>query len=277
MKTSPRILSVGGAIFGAAALLATVATTQAALIAYEGFDIAPGSIQGLSGATSTGFTNTWNNTDNVWSASAAGLSYGPLVTSTGGGFSSGQGNQQTFREFAPQTSGSLAGPATYWLGFLFNRTSGSASSSLGLSFFNGGSENTFVGQAGNPQFGFAAFFGNLNPTTVDVVSGDTVFLLARYVMDGDTANANSVATYWINPDISDAVVGDPSDFDAIGTVNFRAFGFDRIRLGSFGSQGTFDEIRIGTEFRDVAPIPEPASAMLLGAGLLTLAVRRRRA
>jgi len=279
MKTSSRFLNVGGAILGAAALLATVTTTQAALIIYEGFDIdPPATLEGASGATSSGWTTNWDNTDNAWESTAAGLSYGPLVTSTGGGMTTGnQGNMQAYRNFASQSSGSSAAPATYWFSFLFNRSEGADNASMGLSFFNGGTENTFVGQPGVSNYGFNAPFGNIN-STIPVTTGTTVFLLARYVMDGNTSGQTSLAHYWVNPDISDTVIV-PSDSAAVaefGTA-FRAFGFDRIRLGSFGSRGAIDEIRLGTTFRDVAPIPEPASAMLLGAGLLTLVVRRRRA
>lgn len=262
------------ALVVSAALLLASTGSQAALIAYEGFDIASGSINGLRGSgggSATWLASTWNNTDNTWSSSSpATLSYGSLVTTAGQGFSSGQGNQQSFRSFGTQSS-----TGTYWMGFLFNRTSGGTGDSLGISFFDGGgNERSFVGQPGQANYGFLAFFGDYR-STVPVVTGETAFLLARYVMDGDSNNATSTAHYWINPDIS----SQPTNAAAAngpGGTNFRAFGFDKIRLGSFGSQGVIDEIRIGTTFGDVAPIPEPSAALLGALGGLIL-LRRRRA
>ena len=270
---SPR-LQFAPAVLAAASLLASIPAAQAALIAYEGFDIPDGSLEGQRGSgggTTTWQNSTWDNTDNVWSASSSrSLTYDSLNTTTGGGFSTGDGNQQAFRSFGLQAS-----TGTYWMGYIFNRVSGSGSSSLGISLFNGSNqENSFVGQAGNVNYGFLAFFGDFTSTT-PVVSGEATYLLARYVMDGNTLNPNSVAHYWVNPDIS----AEPSTVDAAngsGGTNFRAFAFDSMRLGSFGSQGTFDEIRLGTTFGDVAPVPEPTSALLIGSGLMMALGRRRR-
>ena len=266
------LTNLSAAIALSVALLWSSPSAHAALIAYEGFDITSGSINGLAGTgggTATWTSGTWNNTDNVWSAKATGLSYSNLVTTPGGGFSSGPGNQQTFRQLGAQSA-----TGTYWLGYLFNRTTGGGGDSLGLSFYDGASESTFVGQAGNSNFGFNAPFGNFT-STEPIVSGNTVFLLARYVMDGNTSGQTSTAHYWINPNIS----SQPSDASAVngtGGTLFRAFSLSQIRLGSFGSQGDFDEIRIGTTFADVSPIPEPSTVALLGLGALGLLAMRRR-
>ena len=269
---SPRF-QFAPAVLAAASLLASIPASQAALIAYEGFDIPDGSLQGLrgSGSGTTAWQNsTWNNTDNVWSAAASrSLSYSSLVTTPGGGFSTGDGNQQSFRDFGLQAS-----TGTYWMGYIFNRDIGGGSSSMGISLFGSG-EFTFVGQAGNPNYGFVAHFGGNFSSSTPVVSGEPTYLLARYVMDGNTSGQTSTAHYWVNPDIStEPLTADAANGPA-GT-NFRAFEFDRFRLGSFGAQGTVDEIRLGTTFGDVAPIPEPTSALLVGSGLMMALGRRRR-
>ena len=269
---SPRF-QFTSAFLAAASLLALIPASQAALIAYEGFDIPDGSLEGQRGSgsgTAIWQSSTWDNTDNVWSASSSrSLTYDSLNTTTGGGFSTGLGNQQSFRPFGLQ-----AATGTYWMSYIISRDTGGGSDSLGISLFNGGGENTFVGQAGNLNYGFLAPFGNFTSTT-PVVSGEPTFLLARYVMDGNTGASTSTAHYWINPDISAEPSTAVADNGAGGT-NFRAFAFDRMRLGSFGSQGTFDEIRLGTSFGDVAPIPEPTSALLVSTSLMIALGRRRR-
>ena len=265
------LLPFATALVAAASLL--TATLQAAVIAYEGFDIPSGSLQGMKGSgtgTVAWQASTWNNTDNVWSAdSTSTLSYGSLQTAMGTAFSSGAGNQVSFRSF-----GSQSATGTYWMAFSMNRTTGNTSSSMGVSLFDGGFENTFVGQAGQTNYGFVAHFGGNFPSTTPVVSGESAFLLARYVMDGNTVGQTSVAHYWVNPDIS-SQPSDASAANGTGGTNFRAFAFDSFRLGSFGSQGVIDELRLGTTFGDVAPIPEPASFVFAGVGLLALFAHRR--
>ena len=260
--------------FVAAASLLT-ATLQATVIAYEGFDILSGSLQGMQGSgtgTIAWQASTWNNTDNTWSAdSTSTLSYGSLQTAMGKTFSSGPGNQQSFRSF-----GSQSATGTYWMAFLTNRTTGNTSSSMGISLFDGGSENTFVGQAGQTNYGFVANFGGNFQSTTPVLSGESAFLLARYVMDGNTVGQTSIAHYWVNPNIS-SQPSDASAANGAAGTNFRAFAFDSFRLGSFGSQGVIDELRLGTTFVDVAPVPEPSSILFAGVGLLALVARHRSA
>jgi len=54
--------------------------------------------------------------------------------------------------------------------------------------------------------------------------------------------------------------------------------FDAISLrsGTAGNEWDFDEIRFGTTWRSVLPIPEPASLALLSAGVVAMLRRRRR-
>jgi len=51
--------------------------------------------------------------------------------------------------------------------------------------------------------------------------------------------------------------------------------FDTLNVA--GTKFFVDEIRIGTTFSDVAPVPEPGTLALLGSGGLLLLLRRRRA
>ncbi len=139
--------------------------------------------------------------------------------------------------------------------------------------------------------------GNANGQKVsnaNFAEGDADFLLIRIDHIGstvnDVANADTIHL-WINP--SDLNVM-PSDGTADVVFNANEFAgslalnrdwiFNRIRLFGGGLQGTsygafdLDELRIGETFADVTPnvIPEPATGMLMGLGLLALIARRRR-
>ncbi|MEX0611510.1 MAG: hypothetical protein WD738_10765 [Pirellulales bacterium] len=110
--------------------------------------------------------------------------------------------------------------------------------------------------------------------------GDTLFLVASYeIVSG---NQNDIARLWINPDPS--TFADPS-FSPLTTPptlidNTTATGTD-ISIASIilrqspAPHLTLDEIRVGTEWADVTPIPEPASLLLLLAGCVLMPWRGR--
>ena len=52
--------------------------------------------------------------------------------------------------------------------------------------------------------------------------------------------------------------------------------FTNIRFQSGDQPANFDEVRIGTTYADVTPVPEPTAVAAMGAGALALLRRRRR-
>jgi hypothetical protein len=114
------------------------------------------------------------------------------------------------------------------------------------------------------------------PTGFDL--GTTIFLVAQYEFISGTAN--DVARMWVNPDVSTFGTGTPPAADltsapsGIGDINLFS-----ILLRNINTVGTpafqFDELRVGTTWADVTPIPEPTAVGLFGLGLLTLFARSR--
>lgn len=115
------------------------------------------------------------------------------------------------------------------------------------------------------------------PTGFDL--GTTIFLVAQYeFLSGSTTD--DVARMWVNPDVSTFGTGTPPAADLTsapsGITDINLFS---ILLRNINTVGTpafqFDELRVGTTWADVTPIPEPTAVGLFGLGLFTLLARRR--
>ncbi len=109
-----------------------------------------------------------------------------------------------------------------------------------------------------------------NPATFN--AGDTLFIVGSYTFNPAGTNDDTF-NLWVNPSSStlgtstpptpgivNATSGRP-DANNIGGVAL----FDNSQLGFW----TMDELRIGTSWQDVTPVPEPSTAtILIGASLL---------
>lgn len=271
MKITKRICSQLSTLLVVTALAGLLTPqAKAALIAYEGFDYTPGgtSLNTLNGGT--GWTSAWDNggwrTPNTgFSENEATLSFSNLVV--GGTAARGSNdNSQSFRQFGTQ-----AATGTYWISMLMTNDIGeNASSSFGLSLFNGGSEQNFIGKAGVANWGVAGQGGATSGLAAS--TNTTAFLVSRYDMGA------GVAHHWVNSTPGAVDPTNASAFNGVGGTAFTAFAFDRIRLGRFNTAtgGTIDEFRLGTSYTDVAPIPEPSTYALLALGLGALVFLRRR-
>jgi len=267
------------ALVVSAALAIASTGSQAALIAYEGFNYAQGTALNATTGGGTGWTtdwssNSWRTNNSVFGSpqpggieNSTGLTYANLPTVGNAARNENSGNQN-FRSFAPQ-----AATGTYWISFLMQKdTTNAQSSSFGISLFDGGTERNFMGNAGSSVFGVAGQ-GSFNSTTT-VTTTPSLFL-ARYNM------GSGVAHFWLNSDLSAGTPANSAAFNGTGGTAFTAFTFNRVRLGMFDNVGSpftgsgyLDEIRIGTAFVDV--VPEPSAALLGALGGLIL-LRRRRA
>jgi hypothetical protein len=251
-------------------------SAHATPLGYEGFDIAVGtgtsSINGLAGTgggSAVWTSSAWTGNDGSFrcnTSNSGGLSYGSLVTAPGRARGNvPPGNASTFRSFGSQ-------PATgqYWVSVLINVPNTSEFSSVGYSLFDGSfNERNFVGKPGIANWGATSGGGN---SAVDS-RGTTGFLLSLYDMTA------SRQWHWINPDISTGTAPTlASSWTTAAGAALTPFTFDRVRIGSFsdgGPSSSFDELRLGTTFADVAPIPEPTTLSLLALAGTALLVRRK--
>jgi hypothetical protein len=111
--------------------------------------------------------------------------------------------------------------------------------------------------------------------------GDTIFIVASY--ESVPGAQNDIARLWINPDSSTLGDGSFSPATTPPTVidNTTGTGTD---IGIFSfilRQGpaphvTLDELRVGTTWADVTPIPEPTALAALSIGTAGLLARRRK-
>ena len=226
------------------------------LSAYEGFDITPGNgaLAGASGATSSGWTNTWTVgvTNHVI---AVGLGYtnsGVLVTA--GGAAQLATSSGSNRQFTPAYTTSTG---TIWVSFIGRVASNSSWSALSLFNVFGNEFLTLGKQSDGTNWGVRAWGtgGSTQYSTLPVVS--QAFVVAR--IDFNSSTGLDDVRVWINPELAEVP---PSDAGATLTFlgvdlqgSTTATRFNRVRLqqGTAGNNGVFDEIRIGTTWGVVAP------------------------
>ncbi|MCC5851030.1 MAG: PEP-CTERM sorting domain-containing protein [Verrucomicrobia bacterium] len=114
-------------------------------------------------------------------------------------------------------------------------------------------------------------------TSAETFAADTThFVVARFV---DGGFGNRTVDLWINPnDITSQGTADYT-FDA---NYFDGHTFDSITIGAHMGKNVsnpsfiIDEVRVGTTWDSVTPIPEPGTLILLGISLGTLWLFRRR-
>jgi hypothetical protein len=237
--------------------------SDAALTAYEPFDYVAGSLTGQSGGT--GWNAGWTVSGTGGTVSSPGLSYvdgnstGLAVAGNKADWvSNNNGN------FRLPTSTPDANGTTLYLSFLAQLTT--STGYAGLSLFQGVTENLFLGAPNtrtfwgiDPKAGGSGVAVSTTPTT-------TLSLLVYRI---DFAATTTISLY-VNP-----TLGIEPATPAI-TATRPSFTWDTIRIQSGnGSVGAIDEIRIGTDYGSVAPIPEPSAIAAIFGGLGILLMRRR--
>lgn len=236
----------------------------------DSFTGSPGSVTGTGGGT--GFGGNFSGAGNI---ASPGLTF-PGLQTAGNKFNTAGSNTGAFRNLgAPiNTDG-----GTIFVGFLAANSGGTAPDYAGISFFSNGQsdEELFLGkpfQSANFGFDVSGVQGQ-NAATAPVSTTPTLLVYRlTFTPTGDTIDL------FVNPTPGGALPATPDATFAIPEASF-ANTFTSIRLQSGEGAGTatpfsFDELRGGGSFADVAPVPEPAALGLLGAAAL-LALRRRRA
>lgn len=298
-----------------AAVLGANSPASAGMIAYEGFDYAPDS--GLwdgSGGLGQNGGYGWGAS---WTLTSGGTEFGTNIAgsmsytgvSTSGNkelFWSGTGGTVNPQRMLSDTLGSYG--STIWMGLLWQDLTDStgglsgyretklalftgATESGGVSLRNGG-ETVDIGIPHTYNAGIVDEYsiygggGSQLPTGVATLRGtdpaNTVFLLARFDLDG--TSANDTLSLWVNPDVA---AGEGSLGAAMATYNngdLDGINAIRMQLGSLNGSGTngqvyIDELRLGTTFANaVTGVPEPAitSLVAVASGLMLLGLKRKR-
>jgi hypothetical protein len=282
-----------------AALLTLPSLAPAVLLTYEGFGDynSNGQLQGLNGGQ--GWGSAWavqNGNTGYTISNASPLTFGTLVTSANNRYLNGGFN---YLAVARTLDTAANGPwqqanygvnsdgfinsGTLWFSMLarINATErvsidfSSASATVNDSL-NGNIRIQTTGS--NWQLGTkGGSFSNAGTRS----NNTTYFVVARLTLNG----LNSGVNLWVTSDPTSLTLGGsesslPSPNASLtglnaNTVNFRHL-YIQADLGDSGV-ALFDEIRFGTSFADVSPIPEPSTYVLLAAGLGALVWLRRRA
>jgi len=231
-------------------------SANAALIAYDGFTTA--------NSSGTGWTGNWSGTYTLGGASLD--SGNGLVTSggssTGGAYWDNPGGEPT-RVISTATTGDV------WVSWL--QQSSPSNGDLGqLRFQSGGTMQFVIGQHFDSNT-FKIYNPNVDGAVTDsgVTISGTQFVTVRFNLD------SKAVSLWINPTGLGSGLT-PTSAAAASITPGGAFSFNTLKFTS--QTGTFnvDEIRVGTTWADVSPIPEPSSSALVGLAALGLAFTRRR-
>jgi len=257
--------------------ISTAQKSQAALLYYEGFDYSVGSLSSQNGGV--GFDNAWGTAGSGGSVNvqSGSLSYGTLVASGGKAYLSPSG---TGGATITRNLDSSLNTGTIYLSFLTNLDDGNRY--FGLALDNSGGEIFLTGKPttyGSP--GAWSLSNSANIPGSPVSSGVSISLDTTVAMvlriDFNASGVNERIRLYVNP-----TLGIEPATAAVDVVSSNSFSINQIRLtsgyfvaGSPTAYGWVDEIRLGTDYASVTPVPEPSTWMLGILGLFVILGRFR--
>lgn len=265
-----RKLSLCAAAAALASLGLSAHTARATLIAYDPFAYAAGSgaLANQSGGSGWG-AGTWGTgTNNVVSPGLNFGKNGTALTTSGNSSETAGGNIGNFRSL-PSTINS----GTAYVSLLAKLDGGTAGTSYaGVSLFNGGSENLFIGQpSGATSWGLDQATG---PQSTGVAENAITHLFVIQIDYGAGTGGNDRVRMYVDPTPG---LSAPDVTPAIDVSTTRSASFNQVRIQSGGNQVAFDELRVATDYASAVAAPEPASIGLAAIAALGLLARRRRA
>ncbi|HYO26558.1 MAG TPA: hypothetical protein VEQ85_16575 [Lacipirellulaceae bacterium] len=203
-------------------------------------------------------------------------------------------NQNVGRAFGGQVIDS----GTTYFSFLISKNTPDSMRSINVAFFNGTSERFAIAQvgaaAGNSGGNLALYMNNSNPAGIvnsanPIAMGNGVTHLVLGKIEWNAAGFETVSM-WVDPtDVTTEVAAGPvyastSAFELTAITGVRPFVGNTVAAGANNPalpavSANFDEIRIGGTWASVTSeavaIPEPSAALLMVAGWLAGARRRR--
>lgn len=237
---------------------------SATLIAYEGFDY-PAGTGAIVASGGTGWLGNWDSSPN-FTINGTGLTQGGLAVTGGTATGPASDGVDISRQFTATNSGSL------WFSYLVTSAPGSYTKFMmrNTNF----ATPVYVGiEPWESSIHAGGLFDNGNLGT----RNQQYLVLARIDFNAGTTANNEAVRIWMFADPNTPTGIAPTDGSAtytdldvtdLGTLN-------RARIHLSNANSKIDEIRIGTTFADVAPVPEPAALALCAIGGLAMLRRRR--
>lgn len=306
MKT-PQVCRPGAIPLVAAISGLMSVSSQAVLLVHESFSgYTNGNLSGQN-TLGTGFTGAWEfGQATLHQVSGSGLTFSGIASS-GGSLSLGTGTRLTGATLS--LSSNLAAGATLYTSSLINFSAYGTGDAGMVTRINPSSRTAASGYFGNfadsrasnnAAVSYDATFNANNPVgaSSQLALNQTFLLISTFTNVGGAGTGD--ASLYILSESQYAnlrsVGGDIGSYlsgTAIGTGNTNIWAsatqtgiasstytfasgnaLQILNLG--GTTGTIDELRYGTSFADVLPIPEPSLALLSVTGLIAGTVRRKR-